>query len=379
MTLSRIGRYEIERELGRGAMAVVYRAQDPLIGRVVAIKTIRVEGGTGMEEEQLRQRLYREAQSAGNLNHPNIVTIYDIGQEGELSFIAMEFVDGETLEHWLSHHPIPPLEQTLAIIEQVASGLGFAAARGIIHRDIKPGNILLDPDLRPKIADFGIAKLSLSKMTQTGAVMGTPSYMSPEQAMGHELDGRSDLFSLGIIFYEMLTGERPFSGTNPTTIIYKILHEDPVPPRALNVTLHSGIDGIVRRMLCKDPALRYQECGEFIRDLKNYRNLGAAPKAELPAPGRSRRFLWIGASSLAAAAAGIFLYTQWQDRPAPAREPVVASQPAPAVPSPASTPAVPEPQKEAPQPAAEPGRVETGPAGTGAPTPAQEPAPPPAP
>jgi serine/threonine-protein kinase len=284
MSVTRIGRYEIERELGRGAMAIVYKATDPVIGRVVAIKTIRLEHGTGMEQTELRQRLYREARSAGGLNHPNIVTIYDIGEEGEVSYIAMEFVEGQTLENWMTSHPIPPTENTISIVEQIASGLDYAAARGIIHRDIKPGNILLTSDLRAKIADFGIAKFSMAKMTQTGLVMGTPSYMSPEQAMGKDLDGRSDVFSLGIIFYEMLTGERPFTGTNPTTIIYKILHEQPVPPRKLNVTLHPGFDYIVRRMLEKNPDSRYQSCNEFIADLRNYRMIQDASAATAAQP-----------------------------------------------------------------------------------------------
>jgi len=292
MTVSRIGRYEIEKELGRGAMAVVYQATDPLIGRIVAIKTIRLEHSLVMEQEELRQRLYREAQSAGGLNHPSIVTIYDIGQAEDLAYIAMEFIDGRTLEAWLAENPIPPPEQTLSIIEQVASGLDYAAEKGIIHRDIKPGNILLTRDLKAKIADFGIAKISMAKFTQTGLIMGTPSYMSPEQAMGRDLDGRSDLFSLGVIFYEMLTGERPFTGTNPTTIIYKILHEEPIPPRELNVSVHAGLDYIVRKMLAKDPAQRYQTCAEFVRDLKNYLSLPPAPAAEapmMPAPTRKRR------------------------------------------------------------------------------------------
>ncbi len=279
MTLTRIGRYEIQEELGRGAMAVVYKAVDPLIGRVVAIKTIRLEHNMGMKRDELRKRLYREAQSAGGLNHPNIVTIYDIGEEGDLTYIAMEYIEGESLDNWMARHPIAPLDQTLAIVEQMASGLDYASVRGIIHRDIKPGNILLTGDCRPKIADFGIAKFTSSDLTMTGVIMGTPSYMSPEQATGKDLDGRSDLWSLGVIFYEMLTGERPFAGSNPTTIIYKIVHEEPIPPRKINVTLHPSFDFIISKMLSKDPAQRYQSCLDFIRDLKNYQNLGIIERA----------------------------------------------------------------------------------------------------
>ncbi len=332
MTSTRIGRYEIERELGHGAMAVVYKAVDPLIGRTVAIKTIRLEPSVGLERNELRQRLYREAQSAGKLNHPNIVTIYDIGEEGDVTYIAMEFIEGESLEVWKAGHTIPPLEQTISIAEQVAAGLDFAAARGIIHRDIKPGNILLTHDLRVKIADFGIAKIQTSKFTQTGLVMGTPSYMSPEQAMGKDLDGRSDLFSLGIIFYEMLTGEKPFSGTNPSTIIYKILHEEPVSPRHLNVTLHPGFDLIVRKMLAKDPEQRYQSCGALLEDLANYRSLDRPAQlesqktlAEIPA--RHNRLVPILSLFLLATIVvlGYTLYRQMQ--PA-APQPIFVPQPA---------------------------------------------------
>ena len=273
MTMEHIGRYEVVKELGTGAMAVVYKAVDPLIGRTVAIKTIKIDASVGLEHAELRQRFYREAQNAGNLNHPNIVTIYDIGAEGNVDYIAMEFVEGESLQDWMVKNPIPPVEQTVAIIEQIASGLDYAASHGIIHRDIKPANILLTLDMKAKIADFGIAKISTSKFTQTGAVIGTPSYMSPEQAMGKTLDGRTDIFSLGVIFYEMLTGEKPFTGTNPSTIIYKILHEEPVQPQQLNVTLHPAFNEIVGRMLAKDPDKRYQSCSQLIHDLKNYSSL----------------------------------------------------------------------------------------------------------
>jgi serine/threonine-protein kinase len=352
----------------------------------------------------LRQRLYREAQSAGGLNHPNIVTIYDIGEEGEVAYIAMEYVEGETLEHWMAGHPLPPIEQTASILEQVASGLDFAATKGIIHRDIKPGNILLTPDLRAKIADFGIAKFSLAKITMTGLVMGTPSYMSPEQAMGKELDGRSDIFSLGIIFYEMLTGERPFTGTNPTTIIYKILHEEPVSPRKLNVTLHPGYDYIVRRMLEKDPDARYQTCAEFIADLHNYKTVAAAATASaraasatlatpsvappptlamppaaprMPAPAPRRSFALPVLAFLVVIMAGALVYFYVQTRgntPAFPPDSAPATRQVPAAPVPAPPAASPpNAQKEVPPPTtAEP------PVSEQAPKPAPEPPPKPA-
>jgi eukaryotic-like serine/threonine-protein kinase len=374
MGISRIGRYEVEKELGHGAMATVYKAVDPIIGRVVAIKTIRLEQGFGLEAEELRQRLYREAQSAGNLNHPNIVTIYDIGEEGDLSYIAMEFVEGETLEGWMQKNRILPVEQTVAIIEQIAAGLDFAGARGITHRDIKPGNVLLTADGRAKIADFGIAKFSTSKMTQTGMIMGTPAYMSPEQALGNPLDGRSDIFSLGVIFYEMLTGERPFSGSNSTTIIYKIVHEAVVPPRNLNVTIHAGIDSIVQRMLAKNPDERYQSCGEVVQDLHNYAALsprvsskrkaataaGPAPAAAPAAAGGNKAVLYalIGVLVIVLGGVGYYFFQQSQRAPAPVQTQTVPAAPKTAAPVPlvqrpavqqvertvASAPAVP-PQK----------------------------------
>ena len=319
MTTERIGRYEVEKELGAGAMAVVYKAVDPLIGRTVAIKTIKIDANIGLEHEELRQRFYREAQNAGNLNHPNIVTIYDIGAAGNVDYIAMEFVEGESLQDWIAKNPIPPLQQTVAIIEQIASGLDFAASRGIIHRDIKPANILLTLDMKAKIADFGIAKISTSKFTQTGAVIGTPSYMSPEQAMGKTLDGRTDIFSLGVIFYEMLTGEKPFTGTNSSTIIYKILHEEPVQPQQLNVTLHPAFNEIVGRMLAKDPDRRYQSCAQLIQDLRNYTTLeikkekppipAAAAKVE---PTSKARHLVIALVSVLMVAIAIVGYVYYQ-------------------------------------------------------------------
>ncbi len=331
-------------------MAVVYKATDPVIGRVVAIKTIRLEHGIGLEQEELRQRLYREAQSAGNLNHPNIVTIYDIGEEGDLSYIAMEFIEGISLEDWMEQNRIPPVEVTASIIEQIASGLDYAAARGIIHRDIKPGNILLTSDIRAKIADFGIAKISTSKFTQTGTVMGTPAYMSPEQALGKTLDGRSDIFSLGVIFYEMLTGERPFTGANATTIIYKIVHEEVVPPARLNTTLHMGYDFIVQQMLAKDPNQRYQSCGAVVNDLKNYAALGPTKKitgmrAPAPATGGRRYglFALIAVLIIAIGILSAVLYQQLnrkpgipaakESAPAPTKQAPAVQQPAPQTPA----------------------------------------------
>jgi serine/threonine protein kinase len=361
MTTTRIGRYEIEKKLGAGAMAVVYKAVDPVIGRTVAIKTIKFDSSFGAEQEELRQRLYREAQSAGNLSHPSIVTIYDIGEEGSVAYIAMEFIEGESLQEWMAKNPCPPVQQTVDIIEQIAAGLDYAAARGIIHRDIKPGNILLTRDVRAKIADFGIAKFSTAKLTQTGAIIGTPAYMSPEQAMGRTLDGRSDLFSLGVIFYEMLTGEKPFSGSNPTTIMYKILHEEPVPPRRLNVALHPAFDSIIGRMLAKDPNQRYQNCADLIQDLRNYQSLGTSKAQEMvdtsKAKGGGGRKFAIAALVIVAlfalGFAGYNFYRQSQRTAAPSSTQTVTN-PAPPTRNPTQVASNPSPTVAIPPPVAPP-------------------------
>jgi serine/threonine protein kinase len=383
MTNRKIGRYEVERKLGAGAMAVVYKAVDPLIGRTVAIKTIKFDDGFGAEVEELRQRLYREAQSAGSLNHPNIVTIYDIGEEGSGAFIAMEFIEGESLQEWMAKNPVPPVDRTVSIIGQIASGLDYAAARGIIHRDVKPANILMTQDGRAKIADFGIAKFSTAKLTQTGAIMGTPAYMSPEQAMGKEVDGRSDLFSLGVIFYEMLTGEKPFSGSNPATIMYKILHEEPVPPQRLNVTLHPAFDHIISRMLAKDPGKRYQTCAELIQDLRDYPSLG--PKLqEAPEPAKAKKggrkalvFTIVTLGLLALGVAGYNYYLQYHRAANPPQSGIASNQaPDHSILTPDNSNRIPE--QPAPPPDVtskdEPAKIESVPAQGEAQIPAQPPA-----
>src|SRR5579862_6983224 len=234
--MDRIGRYKIVRELGRGAMGVVYHAIDPNIGRPVAIKTIRLgDGRTPEEQERLRERLFREARSAGMLSHPGIVTIYDVEQQGELAYIAMEYVDGPTLDSILSRdQPITP-EQMFSILGQTAVALDYAHGKGIVHRDIKPANIMIAADGTAKITDFGIAKVTAAEqLTMTGAIVGTPHYMSPEQVQGQAVDGRADQFSLAVITYEILTGEKPFTGEHLTTVVFKIVAEEPMSPHRLN-------------------------------------------------------------------------------------------------------------------------------------------------
>jgi serine/threonine-protein kinase len=268
--MERIGRYKIVRELGRGAMGVVYHAIDPNIGRPVAIKTIQFGGGRNSEEQnRLRERLFREARSAGILSHPGIVTVYDVEQQGDLAYIAMEYVDGPTLDQVLSEaQPIPP-ERMFSILGQTAVALDYAHQKGIVHRDIKPANIMIARDGTAKITDFGIAKITASdQLTMTGNIVGTPHYMSPEQVQGQPVDGRSDQFSLAVIAFEMLTGEKPYSGEHLTTVVYKIVAEEPAAPHRLNPTIGVAIESVVRKSLSKKPDLRYATCQEFARALE---------------------------------------------------------------------------------------------------------------
>src|SRR5689334_9053577 len=263
--MDRIGRYRIVRELGRGAMGVVYHAIDPHIGRPVAIKTIQLGALRKPEEqERLRERLFREARSAGILSHPGIVTIYDVDQQGDLAYIAMEYVDGPTLDEVLSQdHPIAA-EKMFSILGQTAVALDYAHHKGIVHRDIKPANIMIASGGTVKITDFGIAKVTASdQFTMTGSIVGTPHYMSPEQVQGRAVDGRSDQFSLGVIAYEMLTGEKPYTGEHLTTVVYKIVSEEPLPPHRLNPTLGAPIEGVLRKALAKNPDGRYTTCQDF--------------------------------------------------------------------------------------------------------------------
>jgi serine/threonine protein kinase len=278
VTLTKAGRYEIQGELGRGAMGVVYKAVDPVIGRTVAVKTLRLsEEGTGLSRPELLNRFQTEARAAGLLTHPNIVVVFDAGEEDGLYYITMELVEGKSLQALLDAGQGFPLARVLRIMEQTCGALQFAHERSIVHRDIKPANLMLTADDTVKVTDFGTAKiLQFGTVQQTAHVMGTPSYMSPEQVKGRVVDGRSDIFSLGVMLYEMITGEKPFPGQNITTVIYKIVNEDPVPPRTIDPMIHPGLSTVVMKALAKDPAARYQTCKEMLEDLKNYRSVTAA-------------------------------------------------------------------------------------------------------
>ena len=283
--LKQLGRYRIKHELGRGAMGVVYEAQDPLLDRTVALKTIilsrEMEG-----REEFHQRFFLEAKAAGKLNHPNIITIHDFGEEGDLAFMAMELLKGVELRDRLAESTMPVID-ALDIAQQVADGLGYAHDEGVIHRDIKPSNIMLMPRGQVKIMDFGIARMrSTDHKTKTGIVMGTPRYMSPEQVAGLPVDHRSDIFSLGIVLYEMLTRASLFAGEDTVQILHNVSTTEHVPPSRLNRELPQLVDFMIAKALKKDPAVRYQTAYEFATDLRTcIAELGGKQRA--PVKGKS--------------------------------------------------------------------------------------------
>ena len=262
----RVGRYKILGELGRGAMGIVYKAEDPNLDRVVALKTIVLEADAEGRKEY-EKRFFLEAKAAGKLNHPNIVTVYDFGEEDGVAYLAMELVEGTDLRQRLKEGAVAPLD-AVDIAQQIAEGLGFAHERGIVHRDIKPGNIMLQPRGQAKIMDFGLARMRVADhKTSTGMVLGTPKYMSPEQVAGLPVDQRSDIFSLGIVLYEMLTGVRLFAGADTPQIMHNVVNVEHEPPSEIKPGLPPMLDFVVARALKKDPAVRYQDAYELSADL----------------------------------------------------------------------------------------------------------------
>jgi serine/threonine protein kinase len=263
-----IGRYQILEELGRGAMGIVYKARDPAIGRTIAIKTIRLEDLTDESERaRLRERLFREAQSAGMLSHPGIVTIYDIAEENGMAYIFMEFVNGPPLEKMLKHEQTPDKETLLSIFRQTGSALDYAHKKGIVHRDIKPANIMIHEDGTAKVTDFGVAKIVSQQMTVAGMMMGTPSYMSPEQIQGGVITGAADQFALAVIAYEVFTGEKPFTADYMPTLLFKIVREEALSVDRLNPTLGPQVDEVLRRAMMKNAKDRYESCTVFVNAL----------------------------------------------------------------------------------------------------------------
>lgn len=272
MAMTRVGRYEILETIGQGAMGAVYKARDPLMDRVVALKTILGAVLSGPEAAEFRERFFREARAAGRLSHPGIVTVYDVGEQDGTPFLVMEYIGGRTLESALDSGERSPQPRICELGEQLADALHYAHENGVIHRDIKPANILLTgkPE-RAKIADFGVAKLISVQMTATGRLLGTPSFMAPEQFTGAPIDGRSDLFSLGVILYWMATGDKPFTGETITAVSYKIVHTEPIAPRMLNPAIPREFEAVLLKCLEKDPAARYQNGGQLARDLRGIR------------------------------------------------------------------------------------------------------------
>jgi serine/threonine-protein kinase len=321
--ISYIGKYEIRREIGRGAMGVVYEGYDPSIKRIVALKTIRSEQLAG-DSAAVVARFRREAQAAGRLNHPNIVSIYDFGEDGGAWYIAMEFVQGRELKECFETNERFKMADIVRIMSQILNALDYSHRQGVIHRDVKPANIFLLSDGSVKVADFGIAHIESSNLTQVGTVMGTPSYMSPEQIMGLPVDGRSDLFSAGVVLYQFLTGERPFAGS-ATTTMQKVLKEEPLPPSTLNVQLPPAMDAVVRKALAKRADERFQTAQEFADALRAAAPVMTAPVVSATPVGNSDPTI-ITAAGAAAAKAAAPVNLQAARAPAAATAPTKGSR-----------------------------------------------------
>lgn len=374
-----IGRYEIERELGHGAMGAVFLARDPAMDRTVALKTILAGALASEHGAEFRARFYREAKAAGALAHPGIVPVFDVGEHEELPYLVMEFVNGRTLDDAMKKGERQSMDRVCEIGQQIAEALGYAHRKGVIHRDIKPANILLTSREtygieRPRITDFGVAKLTAGEITTTGQMLGTPAFMPPEQFTGAPIDGRTDLFSLGVILYWMATGEQPFPGETMTTVSYKIVHTEPVPPAKLNPLIPSQLDAVIMKCLAKSPADRYQSGEELAQALAEVRSgstpasmktatpqamfgggdteatldatanlrptlvAAPAPTASVPAAAaKSRTGLIVGVAAVvvAAAAGGAFLMRSGKAPAPPQPPPPAATAPAQSVPPPA--------------------------------------------
>jgi serine/threonine-protein kinase len=394
---TRVGRYEIVGEIGRGAMGAVWRARDPKLGREVAIKTIAAAAASGQDREEVAERFEREARVAARLTHPGVVAVYDAGHEGDSLYLVMELVDGDSLAHRLARGDFPGAVEALEIAAQAADALASAHEAGVIHRDIKPANLLLTRDGRVKVSDFGVAKAigEQTDLTRTGMMVGSPAYMAPEQVKGMQLDGRSDLFSLGVVLFEMVCGRKPFPADTVTALVYQILHADPLGDADVTASLHADLAMFLRQVLAKDREERVSDARTFAtraRSLAAALRAGSgavetAPTALLartapakvaapasraasrtasgtvpqPAPARPSGLLWLALTAIAVAVTfGIVLLTRKPAPPEAGRgadpQPLVAqplAQPAaPATVVAAAAPA-PEPEPEPPAPVVE--------------------------
>ena len=288
MAPEEIGRYRITGQLGAGAMGVVYQGYDPLLERTVAIKTIKLDLAPG-ERESFEKRFLQEAKSAGRLNHPNIVTVYDAGQAGDLAYIAMEFLDGRDLRQLMVKDKPIPAELAVDIVTGIADGLDYAHRQGVIHRDVKPANIMVLQNGSVKLADFGIAHLQTGSKAQTTTLLGTPTYMAPEQFAGKPVDGRADIFALGVIFYELLTGRAPFDADTVAGVMYRVVRKPAKPPSTLVRLDHPGFDAILAKALAKEPENRYQTASEFATDLRRVHKLADSQPLPWPTGGLAIR------------------------------------------------------------------------------------------
>jgi serine/threonine-protein kinase len=316
-----LGKYELRTVLGKGAMGTVYEGFDPIIARQVAIKTVKLADPDDHEAQEELARFKREAQAAGRLSHPNIVGVFDYGETSEIAYIVMEFVDGTTLKHLTDKRDRFELPEIVRLMESLMAGLQYSHDRGVVHRDIKPANIMLTKKGEVKIADFGIARIESSSMTQAGTMLGTPSYMSPEQFMGQTVDARTDLYSSGVLLYQLLTGEKPFEG-GLTAIMHKVLNTEPPAPSALSVTVPGSFDAVVKKAMAKRPEDRFASASEFSQAVR------AAFEAKQPAPAESFGFSDLGDGDATMVSGG---------RPPPPAPPPVAA--AMATPKPAPAPA----------------------------------------
>jgi eukaryotic-like serine/threonine-protein kinase len=312
--MERIGRYEITAEIGRGGMGVVYRARDTELGRPVAIKTLHLsEYATPQEVKSLRERLLREAQAAGNLNHPNLVAVHDFGQEGDTAYIVMELVEGRTLQDLLAESIPLTRETSLRILSEAATALDYAHDCGAIHRDVKPANIMVRTDGTVKIADFGIAKLACTKtITETGMIVGSPHYIAPEQLRGDSVSARTDQFGLAGVAYTLLTGRRPFDADTVASLFHRVLHEEPIPVQVLTPGVGVEVNRVLRKAMAKNPEERFSSCSEFVECLRAAWLQARRPEQEVASRPRLPVFWSAAATLILLALAGVLFLMRYQ-------------------------------------------------------------------